>query len=123
MKCSTAMAGAFTRVLDTVLTHGAQNLDQHEIARLAGVSDGTVTRGRKQRHGRGPLLLPAPVGFAPQMGLVLACSVGSESVRAAIVDANGVPHKRHSASAKRDQLELSPDELLQRVRLQAIRAL
>lgn len=117
------MAGAFGKVLDTVLTHGGRELDQHEVALLAGASDGTVSKGRKTIHGRGPLLLPAPVGFAPQMGLVLACSVGSESVRAGIVDANGTVHRPHSASPMRDQLQANPEELLQRVRLQALRSL
>lgn len=118
------MGGAFSKVLDTVLTHGSAELDQHDVATLADVSDGTVSKGRKSaEEGLGPLLLPAPVGFAPQMGLVLACSVGSESVRAGIVDANGIVHKPHSASPRRDQLHLSPDELLQRVLVQAVRSL
>ena len=116
-------AAAFSRVLDTVLTYGAQELDQHRVAGLAGVVDSTVSRGRKEHNGYGALLLPAPVRFSPEMGLVLACSVGSESVRAALVDANGQLHNPHSAEPRRDQLGLSPDELMQRIRHQVVRVL
>ena len=107
-------------MLDTVLTYGAQERDQHDIALLSHTSDSTVSKAcRGGQGGHGPLLTGTPVRFSPELGLVLAMSLGSESARAGLVDANGTIHYEHSADAARDQLALAPDLLLARVCEQA----
>lgn len=110
----------FHKVLDAVLTYGSRELDQRDVARLSGTAEATVSKGRKSRNGFGPLLLGTPVRFSSEMGLVLAISVGSESVRAGLVDANGKIHHPHSAPAQRDQLVLSPGDLFARIGQQVI---
>jgi predicted NBD/HSP70 family sugar kinase len=108
------------QVLDVVLTYGADKLDQAQVAALAGVAASTVSKVRSPFVEHGPLLLPTPVRFSAELGLVLAMSLGSESARAALVDANGDIHYEKSADPLRNQLECGPTELFGRVREQAI---
>jgi len=118
----TASVG-FAKVLDAVLTYGHEEHSQRSIKSLTGAAAATVRKGLQPFAGHEPLLLAKPIRFSPEMGLVLAFSVGSESVRAGLVDANGEIHYRHSAPAGNDQLSQSPEALLDRVRHQAIRVL
>lgn len=54
--------------------------------------------------------------FGPGAGLVMGVSLGRGSLRAALVDANGELHYRTEATPLPGQLELEPDELLDRIR-------
>ena len=56
------------------------------------------------------------LAFGPGAGLALGVSIGSQSLRAALVDANGELHHRYEAERMPDQLELEPGELLDRMR-------
>lgn len=106
---------AIGKVLDAVLTFGAEDLNQKQIADCAGVVEGNVTRAKKAVGSFGPLLSSGPVRFTSEMGLVLAVSVGAERIRAGLVDANGSLHCRTTTPPLRGQLALSQRELLQHV--------
>lgn len=63
------------------------------------------------------------VRFGPGAGLVLGISVGTSSLRAAIVDANGVLYHSRECAPFVDQLSLAPAELLDRIRALAAQVL
>jgi predicted NBD/HSP70 family sugar kinase len=56
------------------------------------------------------------LAFGPSAGLVLGVSVGSASIRAAIVDANGWTYHERRAKAMAGQLATSPGELFNRIK-------
>jgi predicted NBD/HSP70 family sugar kinase len=65
----------------------------------------------------------AKLAFGPGAGLVLGVSVGSESLRAALVDANGELWHHHECDAWPGQLSAPPEALLDRIREAAAKVL
>lgn len=63
------------------------------------------------------------LAFGPGAGLVLGVSLGSQSLRVALVDANGELHHKYEGERMPDQLELEPEELLDRMRAGAAEVL
>lgn len=56
------------------------------------------------------------LAFGPGAGLVLSASIGTQSLRAALVDANGLLHCKTEAERDTEQLAAHPDDLLNRLR-------
>ena len=56
------------------------------------------------------------LAFGPGAGLALGVSLGSQSLRAALVDANGALHHKFEGERMPDQLHLEPEALLDRMR-------
>jgi hypothetical protein len=108
-------SSATERVLNAVLTFGARPTTQRDIALLAEVAQASVTRVKQHVGVRGPLLTSSPVRFTAEAGLVLAISVDHETMRAGLLDANGVLFCLTTSSPQRDQLSLPQAELLRRV--------
>jgi predicted NBD/HSP70 family sugar kinase len=85
-----------------------------EVAEAAGRSTKWVTQNLN------PLVLAGvveakPLRFGRACGCALGIAMGTESLRAALVDANGVVHHPHEAPDLPDQLGLSKDALLARI--------
>lgn len=55
------------------------------------------------------------IAFGPGAGLVLGVSLGTASLRAALVDANGWTYHAHESEPQSDQLSARPEELVARV--------
>jgi predicted NBD/HSP70 family sugar kinase len=117
---------AYRRALDGTLTYGALRLPQQEVAERLGMDASTFSR---MKNDSGGLLVSDRVRgsdvvrFGPDGGLVLSISVGVESLRAGLVDANGDVYAWWNGAAQRGQRDLSPDELAVRVRQAAIQVL
>jgi predicted NBD/HSP70 family sugar kinase len=56
------------------------------------------------------------IAFGPGAGLMLGVSVGTTSLRAGLVDANGKLWHQHDSEARGDQLQAEPEVLLDRIR-------
>jgi predicted NBD/HSP70 family sugar kinase len=65
----------------------------------------------------------AALAFGPSAGLVLGVSLGATSLRAALVDANGVLHNVQEGPELMGQLAASPHELFERIRVISERVL
>lgn len=97
-----------------LLAHGGQLRQYQDVAREAGRSSGWVTKNV------GPLVSTGVVESKPlrlgrACGCALGIALGTESLRAALVDANGRPHHPYEADALADQLGLPKDKLLARI--------
>lgn len=55
------------------------------------------------------------LAFGPGAGVVVGVSVGTESLRAALVDANGWCHHAHESEPQRGQLEAEPEVVIDRI--------
>src|SRR5688500_6965260 len=53
-----------------------------------------------------------PLRFGPGLGLMVGVSLGGESLRAGIVDANGRLHHEIEAPRRSERLRLSPQQIL-----------
>lgn len=58
---------------------------------------------------------PGPLCFGPGAGLVLGVSLGTTSLHAALIDANGRRHHSHYAPTRANQLSLSPEKIFSRI--------
>lgn len=109
--------GTRWRLMHAVLAFGDSNPSQKTLATVAGMGTRTVSSLLKTIGPRSTSLLASgPVCFGPGAGLALGLSVGSQSVRGALVDANGRLHHESFAEPVAKQLELSPDDLFRRVK-------
>jgi len=68
----------------------------------------------RELHEHG-ILERGPLRLGPGCGLVLSFALGSESLRCGLLDANGALHHQDHAPAMAGQLDLSPDELFERM--------
>lgn len=103
-------------LLHALLAQGAQDPTRTQLATIAGISKRSVDNKIKDLNPLGILKGGRPTKLGPGLGLVLAMSLGAESLRAGIVDANGTVHHRLEYRPMPDQLDLPPRELLRRVR-------
>lgn len=123
------MAETCLRVARAILLHSpvdpAERRDRKWLLRTAGnVADSSFRDsghelGSKPTH---PGLrffdtrTKGKLAFGPGAGLAVGVSVGSESLRALIVDANGWCYHEVEAPAEPKQLDQSPEALLNRIR-------
>jgi len=101
-------------VLNAVLATGGRQTPRKALAEVAGVSPRSVMNVIRELSELG-VLERDPLRFGPGCGFVLCVALGSESMRGGLLDANGDLHHKTTMTAKPGQLDLSPDELLERV--------
>lgn len=110
-------------VLHAVLAQGHTKPTHETLAETAKVAPRTVANvvGRvgAQRRVRGG----RPLRLGPGLGLVLSLSLGVESLRAGLVDANGDLFHQVEAPAFPSQLDQSPEALFSRLRAAAAEVL
>jgi len=102
-------------VLNAVLATGAHQMTRSELAEVAGVSPRSVMNVIRDL-GELAVLERDPLRLGASCGLVLCIALGSESMRGGLLDANGTLHSQAKVPAMPGQLDLSPDELLERLR-------
>lgn len=110
-----ARANAADRRILTALIGLEETLSLTSLAELAGVSRRSMTTAAARLVPRG-VLERGSARFGPGAGLVLAAGVGTENIRAALVDANGQLHCKQEAPPDRRQLSETPEYLLRRLR-------
>jgi predicted NBD/HSP70 family sugar kinase len=121
------MSRPLLRASHGLLLYGQQiaegALSRRDLLRLANVPETTFRSAARDLGGTGrssgTRFFESPPGglrFGPSAGLVLAVSVGSTSLRAAIVDANGALHHRYEATPQAAQSMLPPGPMLERIR-------
>lgn len=101
--------------MQAILAHGAGKPSQGDIAEIAGVGKRSVSDVISRFEPSGILVGGRPARFGPGAGLALGISVGAQSVRGGLVDANGTIHHAQTAEALPGQLNLPADDLLMRV--------
>ncbi len=113
------MAENASKIVHALLVHGAQwrdGLTKEEFWRRATVSK---ARGNENVHTLEQQRIvrdePKAITFGPALGLVLGISVGSESLRAALVDANGDVVVSHQADALQGRLADHPETILAQI--------
>lgn len=104
------------RVLHTILAQGHRQLGHRELAAVGGFSERTVSNVLRQIGPDRFMQGGHPAKLGSGLGVVLGISVGKESLRAGLIDANGDLHCEVDRPPHRDQLDESPHRLLERVR-------
>ena len=104
--------------MHAVLAQGANGPTHPELAEIARVSqravDGVVSATAKKS--KRLMVGGSPARLGPGLGLVLGISVGRESLRAGLLDANGDLFAPDEAPLMANQLALPPRDLLRRIR-------
>jgi len=117
------------KIAHGLLTHGERGLSQEAFWPLAVSRTGDEAPSKNSGSdavdslaAAGRFLAKRPLRFGPGMGLVVGVALGTESLRASLVDANGRiledgANVRYTSEAPPDpdQLELPPDLLLDRL--------
>lgn len=117
------------KIAHALLLHGERGLPQARFWPLAvshtggrAPSKNTASETVDTMNAAGRFLAKDPLRFGIGMGLVVSVALGTESIRAALVDANGWIQKDpdenwyiEEAQPNPEQLELDPDSLLDRV--------
>ncbi|HEX8752307.1 MAG TPA: hypothetical protein VF731_02720, partial [Solirubrobacterales bacterium] len=80
-------------VMHAVLAQGDAKPTQRTLAALTDLSPRTVSKVLARERLDGYLEGSRPAQLGVGLGLVLGISLGSETLRAGLVDANGVVHK------------------------------
>ena len=110
------MADGRNRLAHSILVNGGQpDLTRAELWEYAGVSK---TQGGANLEALQQLKIVQPEShlcFGPALGLVLGISVGSESLRAALVDANGEVRIAGGAPSRVGRLKQHPDVVLDEI--------
>jgi predicted NBD/HSP70 family sugar kinase len=102
-------------VLNAVLATGEHHPTRKELADVAGVSPRSVMNVIHEMAEFG-VLERDPLQLGPGCGFVLSIALDSESMRGGLLDANGTLHHQNEMPARVGQLDLSPDQLLERLR-------
>ncbi len=112
-------------LMHAVLAHGWESPSHETLSAITEISTRTISNLVAEIGSNGPRLLTGghPARLGPGAGLVLGLSVGSQSVRGALVDANGALHHQYSAAPLPGQLDLAPPALFVRVRQVALEVL
>jgi predicted NBD/HSP70 family sugar kinase len=107
-------------VVHAILAQGAIRPTHEYLAEIGGFSERTVANVVGDLAADQLLVRGHPARLGPGMGLVVGISMGSESVRVGVVDANGTLHVEDELPALPGQLRSSPEGLLGRVRQAAV---
>lgn len=122
------MAHSCLKVAQGLLNHGRlsekERLGRTNLLDQVDVPDGTFRHAGEylgaKRRPPGLRFFDSSVdgrlAFGPGAGLVVGVSIGTESLRATLVDANGWVRESYDAEAQAGQLDASRDELLERIR-------
>src|SRR4051794_30429170 len=109
--------------MHAVLAQGAASPTHDDLARVAGVNRRTIANVIADVGAERMLSGRRPVRLGPGAGLVLSMSVGTETLRGALVDANGEMHHEIEYPTTIRQLEEPPGRVLARIRSLAARLL
>jgi predicted NBD/HSP70 family sugar kinase len=102
--------------MHALLAQGHASPTQEELAKLALVGKRSIYNVVKRGSEEGLLLKGEPARFSPGMGLTVGVSLGAETIRAGLVDANGTVHCERQGPRKADQLLSSRRKLFPRIR-------
>lgn len=117
------------KIAHALLLHGERKLPQYKFWPLAvsqktgrAPSKNTASEAVDTMNAAGRFLAKRPLRFGIGMGLVVSVALGTESIRVALVDANGwIPRTPdgswyvEEAEPDPQQLQLDPDSLLDRI--------
>jgi predicted NBD/HSP70 family sugar kinase len=103
-------------VAHAILAQGAIKPTHAHLAEFGGFSERSVANVVGELAGDRLLVRGRPALLGPGMGLVVGVSMGSESVRAGIVDPNGTLQVESELPASPGQLQAPPEHLLDRIR-------
>ncbi len=109
--------------MHAVLAQGEANPTHADLGALTGWTERTILRVVQKARPEGFLEGERPVRLGTGLGMALGVSLGSETLRAGLVDANGEIRVSAADSLYPGQLESSPTELLPRIRSIAARVL
>jgi predicted NBD/HSP70 family sugar kinase len=109
--------------MHAVLAQGAALPTQDQIAEAAGVNRRTISNVIRDLRPDRLIAGRRPVELGPGAGLALGISLGFETLRGALIDANGVMHHQTEDLPTPRQLEATPGALLNRLRSLAARVL
>jgi predicted NBD/HSP70 family sugar kinase len=110
-------------VLHAILAQGATSPTHERIAEVARVDPRTVSNVIREMRDQRLLVGGRPAQLGPGLGLAMGLSVGAESLRGCLVDANGIVKHQLEDEPTPRQLEESPEHLLRRLRSLASRVL
>lgn len=103
-------------VLQTILAQGFLKPGHRHLAEVGGFSERSVSNVLRDLGERRLMVGGHPAKLGPGLGLCLGVSVGRESLRAALVDANGELHHRVDRPPFRNQLDKPAHIVLDRIR-------
>lgn len=116
MDQQTRLSPGSCRILQAVLAQAATNPTHKDISSAAQVGERTVSKLVNSLKGAGIVSGGRPLRLGPGLGLVLGISIGMESLRAGLVDAEGNIHCEREEPPTEDQLGSSAEELIGRIR-------
>src|SRR6476661_4983407 len=111
------------RILHSILAQGNVRPTHKDIAYIASAGERTVSKAISDFKANRLVTGGHPADLGPGLGLVLGVSVGSEKLRAGIVDASGHLYHQIEEPPLRDQLNSSPQVVLGRIRRLAVAVL
>jgi predicted NBD/HSP70 family sugar kinase len=110
-------------VMHAILAQGAGAPTHERLAEVARVDPRTVSNVIRQTRAGRLVLGGRPARLGPGLGLTLGLSLGAESLRGCLVDANGDLQHAVEDEPTSDQLEQPPHQILSRLRSMAVRVL
>lgn len=103
-------------VLHAILAQGFVEPGHRALADVGGFSERSVSNVLKTLGPLGMMIGGHPAKLGPGLGVALGIAVGKESLRAALVDANGALHHKINRPPHRNQLQDPAHRLLERIR-------
>lgn len=110
-------------MLNALLSQASAKPSHPRIASVAKVSERSIGNVIRDLRDDRLVLGGHPARLGPGLGTVLAFSIGSETLRAGLVDANGEVHCKLADEPDTEQLRSDPARLLARIRLLGSRVL
>lgn len=109
--------------MHAVLAQGHAKPTQEKLATLTELSPRTISKVLARERLNGYLEGSRPARLGVGLGLVLGISLGSETLRAGLVDANGVVRKATTDPLRPGQLGAEPQKIMARIKAIAGRVL
>jgi predicted NBD/HSP70 family sugar kinase len=103
-------------VMHAVLAQGDSRPTQRTLAALTDLSPRTISKVLARERLDGYLEGSRPARLGVGLGLVLGISLGSETLRAGLVDANGVVHEMATDPLRPGQLGAEPKKIMTRIK-------
>jgi predicted NBD/HSP70 family sugar kinase len=110
-------------IMQAILAQGGLDPTHDRLAEVSGVSDRTISEIVSDFSSSRLLTRGHPARLGPGLGLALGLSLGGESLRGLVVDANGTVYHALEDPLLPEQLNMSPGALLPRLRRMAHRVL
>lgn len=103
-------------VMQAILAQGETKPTQRKLAALTDLSPRTISKVLARERPDGYLEGSRPARLGVGLGLVLGISLGSETLRAGLVDANGVVRKAAIDPLRPGQLGAEPKKVMARIK-------